>query len=146
MNRYTQFEDLSTDLFFEIFDYFDAFEIFTSFTSLNHRISSILQSIILLHIYISKNNFRSQVDYLSSHLIFHEHQVISIAIFDTIRDNSSIISLIFKRHNFINLRSCLLRSVHSDTKLDQLLGKIKTYNKLIHFDLFNQYYEDLNLN
>ncbi|CAF1650036.1 unnamed protein product [Adineta ricciae] len=144
MTSCTRFEDLPTDLFFEIFDYLDAFEIFTSFNSLNQRISSILQS-IPLRIYISANAFRSQVDFLSSQLIFHEHQVISITISDTIRDDSAIISLFFRRHNFLNLQFCSLLSVDFNTKIDRLLEKIKTYRKLLIFNLFNHRHEDLPL-
>ena len=144
MRSCTRFEDLPTDLFFEIFDYLNAFETFTSFTSLNQHISSILQS-IPLRINISTNAFRSQVDFLSSQLISHEHQVISITICDTIRDDSSLISLFFQRHNFINLRLCLLVSVRFETELDHLLEKIKTYNKLVAFNVFTDYHDDLPL-
>ncbi len=47
MDIQTHLEDLSNEIFFEIFDYLNALDIFTSFTSLNRRISSILQSISL---------------------------------------------------------------------------------------------------
>ena len=112
MNIHTHLEDLSNEIFFEIFDYLHALDIFTAFTSLNQRISSILQS-IPLRIIISPNNCRRQIDFLSSHLTFHDHQVISIKTYDTIRDDSSIISLLFNRHNFINLQSCIFGSINS---------------------------------
>jgi hypothetical protein len=105
MNIHTYLEDLSNEIFFEIFDYLDAFDIFTGFTSLNQRISSILQS-IPLRIIISRNYYLAQIDFLSAHLTFHAHQVISLKIHDKIRDYSSVISLLFNRHNFINLQSC----------------------------------------
>ncbi|CAF1366822.1 unnamed protein product, partial [Rotaria sordida] len=120
MDRYTHFEDLSNEIFFEIFDYLHALEIFTSFTSLNKRISSILQS-IPLRIVVLYNHSRRQVDFISSHLTFHAHQVISIEVYDKIRDYTSIIDLLFNRHNFINLESCLLVANSSITKLENVI-------------------------
>ncbi|CAF4309797.1 unnamed protein product [Rotaria sordida] len=102
MNRHTQLEDLSNEIFFEIFDYFHALEIFISFTCLNRRISSILQSIPLRIVILSDHCYR-QINFLSSHLANHADQVISLEIFDTICDYTSIISILFNRHNFHNL-------------------------------------------
>jgi hypothetical protein len=84
MNTHTHFEDLSNEIFFEIFDYLNALDIFISFTSLDKRISSILQS-ISLRINITQENCLRQIKILS-YLIYHDHQVISITIFDKIRD------------------------------------------------------------
>ncbi|CAF4353615.1 unnamed protein product, partial [Rotaria sp. Silwood2] len=38
-----------------------------------------------------------------------------------IRDHSSIISLLFSRHNFINLQSCILLSVNPSAKLESVI-------------------------
>jgi hypothetical protein len=84
MNTHTHFEDLSNEIFFEIFDYLNELDIFISFTSLNKRISSILQS-IPLRINITQENCLRQIKILS-YLICYDHQVISITIFDKIRD------------------------------------------------------------
>ncbi|CAF1401717.1 unnamed protein product [Rotaria sordida] len=126
------FEDLSNEIFFEIFDYLHALDIFTGFTSLNKRISSILESIPLriLNLY---DHSRRQVDFISSHLTFHAHQVISINIYDKIRDYTSIIDLLFHRHNFTNLESCVLVANSSITKLENVIKRIKTLNKLVSF-------------
>ncbi|CAF1382678.1 unnamed protein product [Rotaria sordida] len=132
MDRYTHFEGLSNEIFFEIFDYLHALEIFTGFTSLNKRISSILQS-IPLRILILYDHSRRQVDFISSHLTFHAHQVISINIYDKIRDYTSIIDLLFHRHNFTNLESCVLVANSSITKLENVIKRIKTLNKLVSF-------------
>ncbi|CAF1292936.1 unnamed protein product [Rotaria sordida] len=77
MNSHTYIEDLSNEIFFEIFDYLHALDIFTGFNLLNKRISSILQ-IISLHIIISYDHCHCQIDFLSSHLNYHSQQVISI--------------------------------------------------------------------
>jgi hypothetical protein len=85
MNTYPHFEDLSNEILIEIFDYLHVLDIFTGFTSLNTRIPSILQS-IPLRIIISYDHCRHQIDFLSSYLTCHAHQVISLEISDTIRD------------------------------------------------------------
>ncbi|CAF4202893.1 unnamed protein product, partial [Rotaria sordida] len=73
MDKNTKFEYLPNEIFFEIFDHLDAFEIFTGFTLLNKRMSSILQ-LIPLHLVISSNYSRRQVNFISSHLTFHAQQ------------------------------------------------------------------------
>ncbi|CAF3202291.1 unnamed protein product, partial [Rotaria sp. Silwood2] len=130
MNRKTHLEDLSNEIFFEIFDYLHMLHIFTGFTLLNKRISNILQS-TPLHIVISFGNSRQQIDFLLYHLTFHEDQVISINILDRIRDHSSIIHVLFNRHNFINLKSCKFLSIHSMTKLNNIIKQIGNLNKLV---------------
>jgi hypothetical protein len=132
MNTHTHLEDLSNEIFFEIFDYLHALEIFTAFTLLNQRISSILQ-IIPLRIFISNTDCRAQMEYLSSHLTYHAHQVISIDTYDKIRDCSSVISLFFNRHNFINLQSCILIAINPSTKLGNILKKLKSSIRLVSF-------------
>ncbi|CAF1412526.1 unnamed protein product [Rotaria sordida] len=99
-------------------------DLFTGFTLFNRRISSILQA-IPLHIVISREHCRRQIDFLSSHLTFHEHQVISINISDIIRDDSYIIRLLFNRHNFPNLKSCKLLSIDSMTKFGDIIKQIE---------------------
>jgi hypothetical protein len=84
MNTYSHFEDLPNE---EVFDYLHALEILTGFTSLNQRISSILK-LIPLRIIILCEHSRRQIDFLSSYLTFHAHQVISLKIYNTIRDYS----------------------------------------------------------
>jgi hypothetical protein len=145
MDTYTHLEDLSNEIFFEIFDYFHALDIFTAFTSLNKRISSILQS-IPLRIHISRIHCRHEIDFLSSHLTFHAHQVISIGMRDTIRDDTSIISLLFTRHYFINLEFCALTAIHASTKLDNLIKQIKTLDRLVSFSIYHPNDETLDNN
>ncbi|CAF1363796.1 unnamed protein product [Rotaria sordida] len=142
MNSLTHIEDLSNELFFEIFDYLHALDIFTAFNSLNKRISSILQ-IIPLRIIISYDHCHRQIDFLSSYLNFHSHQVISIKTYDTIRDYSSIINLLFNRHYFINLQSCIFLSVNPSTKLRNVIIQLKTLNRLISFHIHQPYNKNL---
>jgi hypothetical protein len=145
MDVHTHFEDLSNEIFFEIFDYLHALDIFTGFTLLNKRISSILQS-IPLRIVILKKHCRRQIGFLSSHLTFHDHQVISIKTYDTIRDGSSIISLLFNRHNFINLQSCMFISIDPLTKLENVIKQIKNLDRLVSFSIYQPIDRILNEN
>lgn len=145
MNSYTRFEDLSNELFCEIFDYLDALDIFRGFSSLNRRVSSILH-IIPIRIVISYNHRRYQIDYLSSCLTCHAHQVIFVDIFDTIDDDSSIINLLFNQHQFINLQSCTFISIHPSTQLENVIKQIKTFNRLASFRIIHPTNEILNEN
>jgi len=145
MDPYTHLEDLSNEIFFEIFDYLHALDIFTALNSLNRRISSILQ-IIPLRVIIGCNHRRYQIDYLSSHLTSHAHQVISVDIFDTIDDDSSIVNLLFSQHKFINLQSCTFISIHPSTKLENVIEQIKSFTRLVSFNIFHPGEEKLNEN
>jgi hypothetical protein len=134
MNNITQLEDLSNDLFLEIFDYLHALDLFMAFSSLNNRISSIL-SLTPLHIVISKLHRQHQLQFLSSYLTHHAHQVISVSIHDQLHDFSSVISFIFDRHTFHNLRSCKFYCIHLSSEFDTVIEKLKSLNKLVSFGI-----------
>ncbi|CAF3107367.1 unnamed protein product [Rotaria sp. Silwood2] len=132
MDTYTHFEDLSNEIFFEIFDYLHAFDIFTAFASLNKRILSILQS-IRLHLIILNSHYDREINFLSSHLIFHAHQVISLKCYDTIRNRSSIISLLCDRHHFVNLHSCIFIIDSMSSELENTIKQIQSLNRIVSF-------------
>jgi len=132
MDNITQFEDLSNELFFEIFEYFHALDLFITFSSLNKRISSIL-SVTQLHIIITKLHCHYQMQILSSYLTHHAHQVISITLEDQLRDFTSVISFFFNQHTFENLRSCRFHSICPSSNLTDVLQKINNLNKLVAF-------------
>ncbi|CAF1218153.1 unnamed protein product [Adineta steineri] len=136
MGTETRLENLPNEIFLEILDYLHALDIFSAFGSLNKRISSIFQS-TPLRIIISQTHCRNQVDFLSSYLTFHAHQVISIKINDTIRDDTSIISLLFNRHDFINLQFCKFIRIDQSTKLNNVIQRIKNFDKLVSFKIAN---------
>ncbi|CAF1275130.1 unnamed protein product [Adineta steineri] len=136
MGMETRLENLPNEILFETFGYLHALHVFSAFGSLNKRISSIFQS-TPLRIIISKIHCRNQVDFLSSDLTFHVHQVISVKIDDTIRDDTSVINLLFNRHDFINLQFCKLITIHHSTKLDNVIQQIKTFDKLVSFNICN---------
>jgi hypothetical protein len=130
MNIISQFEDLSNELFLEIFDYFHAFDLFMAFSSLNHRISSIL-FLTRLHVVISKLHCRYQIEILSSHLFHHAHQVISVSLEDEVYNFSSVISFFFNQHHFKNLRTCVFYSICSSPKFSNIIQKLENLDKLV---------------
>ncbi|CAF1323948.1 unnamed protein product [Rotaria sp. Silwood1] len=143
MDTYTCLEDLSTEIFFEIFDYLHALDIFTAFASLNKRILSILQS-IRLHVIILDSNYDREIKFLSSHLTYHADQVISLKCYDTIRDRSSIISLLFNRHHFVNLQSCIFMLDNSSTILANVIRQVESLNTLVAFFIIQPNYKKTN--
>ncbi|CAF1599636.1 unnamed protein product, partial [Rotaria sordida] len=143
MDTHTHLEDLSNEIFFEIFDYLHALDIFTGFALLNKRISSILQS-IRLHVIILDSHYYREINFLSSHLTFHAHQVISLKCSDTIRDCSSIINFLFNRHHFINLQSCIFMSIHLSTHFENIVEQVKSMNRLVSFVILQPYREYIN--
>ncbi|CAF3168625.1 unnamed protein product [Rotaria sp. Silwood2] len=142
MDTYACLEDLSNEIFFELFDYLHALDIFTAFASLNKRISSILQS-IALHVIILNNHYDQEINFLSSHLTFHAHQVISLKCYDTIRDRSSIISLLFDRHHFINLQSCIFMLDKPSNQFENVLKQIENLNRLVSFFVIQPDYKKI---
>jgi hypothetical protein len=116
MNQLTEFENLPTEIIIEILDYLHAIDIFAAFGSLNRPISSILRSIHLRIIITSKHHLQ-HIELLSNHLMIHADQVISLSINDDTEDRSSTINLLFQRHRFNNVRSCILKISSSFYKL-----------------------------
>lgn len=135
MNKISRFEDLSNELLLEIFDYLHALDLFEAFSSLNNRISSLL-SFIRLHVIVSKLHCRRQIDLLSSYLIDHAHQVISISLEDQLRDFSSVIYYLFTKHTFENLQSCTFHSIHPMAPIDIVMEKFENLNNLMSVRIF----------
>ena len=129
MNKLTKFENLSTEIFIEIFDYLHAIDIFAAFGSLNRRISSNLFAIYLRVIITSKHHLR-HIELLSNHLTIHADQVISLSINDDTKDRSSAIDLLFQRHRFDNVRSCIFKISCSLSKLTSFIQQLKNPTNL----------------
>ncbi|CAF3698040.1 unnamed protein product [Rotaria sp. Silwood1] len=67
-------------------------------------------------------------------LSFGPHiDIVSLYIYDTIRDRSSSISLLFNQHQFTNLQSCIFMSVNPSTKLENVIKQVESLNRLISF-------------
>ena len=138
MENSTLLEDLSNEIFCEIFDYLNALDLFWAFASLNSRISSILK-LIRLHVRIREVSFRRQIELLSQHLIFQSDQVISLDICDEICDQSNVIEYLFGRHGFPNLRSCILWAFDASCKMKNVLRQLKKQTQLTSFHILERY-------
>ena len=134
MNNSTLFEHLSNDVFCEIFDYLNVFDLFLAFDSLNSRISSVLKY-YRLHVVINSIYYRRQIEYLSHHLTFHSHQVISLDICDQICDQKNIIEYFFERYEFPSLRYCTFRCLHESSKLINVINQLKKQTQLVSFHI-----------
>ncbi|UJR16464.1 hypothetical protein I4U23_003366 [Adineta vaga] len=142
----TRLEDLSNDIFFEIFDYFHAIDIFYAFTSLNSRFSLILKS-IRLHVIIFYRHYRRQIEFLSHHLKFHSNQVVSLNIHDQTRNQINVITFLFNQHQFLNLYSCIFFSMTSSSNSNVVLEQLSKSTKLVCFRIIqSDNAEDDNLN
>ncbi|CAF5101108.1 unnamed protein product [Rotaria sp. Silwood1] len=129
MKKITRLEDLFSELFFEIFDYLHALDVFTAFSTLNQRIILILSS-IPLRIVVSSYHCHHQIKFLSSNLIDHTHQVVSVSLEDFVHDFTSVISFFFIRHTFENLELCALYSSHWSIQIRTALQQFKNLIKL----------------
>ena len=132
MSSITQFEDIPNDLFLEIFEYLHALDLFVAFTSLNKRISALLFS-SPLHVVISKLHSYQQMKFLSSHLVNHVDQVISLSLEDQLRDYSAVISYFFNQHTYTNLRSCQFHSIEEKSSFNNVIEKLQDLTKLVSF-------------
>ena len=136
MKSRTQLEHLSNEIFFEIFDHLHALHIFTAFTSLNHRISAILHS-IPLHVVISADHSRRQVEYLS---ILSSHFSCTAGHFTTsvwynsrslVSYSINITSLIFDH--------VIVYDIEHSTELTNVIGQLRTLDRLVSFDVYQRY-------
>ncbi|CAF1072069.1 unnamed protein product [Adineta ricciae] len=133
-----QFENLSDELLLEIFQYLHALDLFTAFSSLNNHFTSILSS-VKLHVVINDLHSHHHVQFLSSFLHQHAHQVISISLHDQLHNMSSVIHFLFNQHSFENLRHCTFSSISSTTELITLVDQLKLCTKLISFKIFQPF-------
>ena len=134
MTNSTRLEDLSNEIFCEIFDYLHACDLFFAFTSLNSRISSILK-LIRLHVIIDWTYYRHQIQFLSHHLTFHSSQVISLDIYDKISNQTNVIAYLFNRHVFPNVRSCIFCDLHSSFQLKNVVKKLQEQTQMLSFHI-----------
>ena len=134
----TRLEQLSNEIFCEIFNYLNAFDLFFAFTSLNSRISSILK-LMRLHVLLHSTYCRRQVEFLSDNLTFHSDQVFSLDINDQICDQTNVVGYLFSRHSFLNLRSCTLWMLHSTPKLINVIEQLKNQTQLVSIHIIQSY-------
>lgn len=141
MTNSTLLEELSNEIFCDIFDYFDAFDLFFAFSSLNSRISSVLK-LTRLHVIIHSMYRRRQIEFLSHHLAFHSDQVISLDVCDEICDQTNVVAYLYNRHSFLNLRSCIFWLLNSSPKLKNVIKQLKEQTQIVSFHIVQSDYAE----
>ena len=134
MVKYSHLEDLPNEILFETFSYLHALDLFYAFDNLNRCISSILKE-VRLQVYIGQTTSRRQVECLCEKLISHCDQVISMNISNELCDGTHITEYLFEEHNFINLGWCKFSSFGFNSKLENVLRKLKEQNQLVYFHI-----------
>ena len=133
----TALEDLSVELFYEIFTYFQLHEIFNIFSNLNLRMTSIIENLPSISVYLGSSGMNIEVtnnfyyEYLSQTNL--STRLTSLCVSDT----SSIgNSLWFAEHGstFLNLRHLSLIDVRRSS-LEIILDSLSPIHSLIIFSV-----------
>ncbi|CAF1365485.1 unnamed protein product [Rotaria sordida] len=109
------FEDLSNDLFCEIFDYFNGYELFESFSNLNFRFEKILHSSSVLlknRFYLFGND--GMMNTFKDYMLTNHHQIFSISIKFLLEKSSFFSSFLFDS-SFDHLQSITFEDIQSNT-------------------------------
>jgi len=127
-------ENLSNEIFYEIFDYLNGCAINQAFENLNHRFQQFLQSPSLL----LKLRINSQSNELYMHykrtINFNQHQILSINLLTVNRDIGIIITSPINS-SFTRLKSLTLNGIESDILL-LLLSHLASLPRLFSLLIF----------
>lgn len=126
----TSIEDLSNEIFHEIFDYINGVEIYQGFSNLNHRFQQLLNSSsFLFKIELSSSASNDVfVNNFQQLLLNNKHQILSINMclpFNRI----NLLSSISIDSSFIRLESLILNEIPS-TKITSLLTNLSALPRL----------------
>ncbi|CAF1317676.1 unnamed protein product [Adineta ricciae] len=119
----TTIEDLSDEIFCEIFDYLEGYIIFHAFSNLNNRFQSLLSS-PLTRLNLNDNDIddrakRIFLDNYSDILCYHQHQIVSIH--SSSLENTQLIALTINfDQSFQHLQSLALYSIELESLLPLL--------------------------
>ena len=132
----TTLEDLSVELFYEIFIYFQVHEIFNIFSDLNSRITTIIENLSSISVYLGFSGLNIEVThfyykYLSQTNI--STRVTSLCVSDTFSIDNG---LWFAQHGsiFINLRHLSLIDIKRST-FEMILNSLLRIDSLIMFSV-----------
>ncbi|CAF4200205.1 unnamed protein product, partial [Rotaria sordida] len=89
----TSIENLSNELFYEIFDYLDGNEIYQAFSNLNHRFQQFLDSSSFpLKIKINSSSYKSYMNIYQQLLFNNKHRIISLHLSLPLQNNEFFLS------------------------------------------------------
>ncbi|CAF1509616.1 unnamed protein product [Rotaria sordida] len=129
--RISSIENLSNELFNEIFDYLDGIDIYLAFSNLNHRFQQLLTSSSIL--------YKIELIHISSKEIFMliykqiKHQIYSINFQIPVHINQLLTSFIIDS-SFNHLQSLIIEDIQSD-KLISFLNTLKSLPRLFSLDI-----------
>jgi len=114
-------ENLSNEIFYEIFEYLDGCHIYHSFSNLNYRFQQLINSSSLLFKLELPDSDQTTIFMENYQQILHlnKHQIFSIHLWSMENINKVIFSLIFDS-SFISLRSILFYSIETEVLLSIL--------------------------
>ncbi|UJR11105.1 hypothetical protein I4U23_015287 [Adineta vaga] len=115
------FENLSNEIFCEIFDYLDAYVIFHGFSNLNNRFRLLLNS-SLTRLKVTDNYLRSKRIFLHNYkeiFLHHQHQIVSIHSWEP-ESSKLILSTITFDLSFQSLQTLAFNSIQPDILISLL--------------------------
>ncbi|CAF4388415.1 unnamed protein product [Rotaria sp. Silwood2] len=119
----TTLDNVSNELFYEIFDYLDGYQIYESFSNLNYRFYQLLNSSCLLFKMIDyftikddcfMNNWNEIISYNSK-------QIFSLTFYTSSRIKQFFSSSIIESSSLINLQALFLHNVQLDILMSDLI-------------------------
>ena len=128
-------EDLSNELFYEIFDYLNGNEVLLAFSNLNHHLQGILHSpSFLFRIHIDENKDKHLINKYKEMIDNFKHRIIS---FHLSTRNSSLFPI---NSSFNHLQSLSLIGIHPQT-LPSLLTELNRVSRLhsLTIDTWNSF-------
>ncbi|CAF3831795.1 unnamed protein product [Rotaria sp. Silwood1] len=89
----TSIENLSNELFYEIFDYLDGSDIYQTFSNLNHRFQHLLNSSFFpLKITINSSSYKTYTNTYKQLLFNNKHRIISLHLILPLQNNEFFLS------------------------------------------------------
>jgi hypothetical protein len=106
-------ENLSNELFYQIFDYLDGIDVYRAFSNLNHRFQQLLNLSHLrykLHFYPKSNDFDLCISMYKKFMIAHRHQIYAFFL-DNLSNNEQFIQLFWTDSSLNQLESLVLNQL-----------------------------------
>lgn len=117
---FTYFEDLSNEIFYEIFEYLDGYDLYRAFDDLNARFNHLLIYLpIPLKIKLNCPNSIEQLDHYRNIIQSNRQRILSLSL-----ENNRLINVFFSNYLtsslFKRLESIVLEGIESDTLLSTI--------------------------
>jgi hypothetical protein len=135
IDEITSIEDLSNEIFYEIFDYLDGCDIYRTFSNLNYRFSNLINSSSLLfkiELYDSTSTDKNSKEII----LYNKSQILSLHLLSSLIHNEIMLSLNIDS-SFNHLESLIFDSIEADI-LFSFLGKLVDLPRLFSLTIDTQ--------